>query len=103
MSLEHLKSDTFLLGEPFDFSLRSKDEQTRDTALRFAQGWLDRTPNQVVAVRSRFSLGITAFGATINENADIPDGRFFAWLGQFQWARRLSARDIQLLFGPVAL
>jgi hypothetical protein len=58
LSLEHLKSDTFLLGEPFDFSLGSKDGPTRDTALRVAQEWLDRAPNQVVAVRSRFSLAL---------------------------------------------
>jgi hemolysin activation/secretion protein len=50
-----------------------------------------------MAARSRFSVGVDTLGATIND-ADLPDGQFFAWLGQFQWGRRLTASDIQLLF-----
>ena len=37
-----------------------------------------------------------ALGATKNEG-DIPDGQFLAWLGQFQWARRLGWKDTQLI------
>jgi hemolysin activation/secretion protein len=97
LSGEYLESATFLLGEPFSFSPGADAGKTRDTALRFAQEWLDRTPDQVLALRSRFSLGIDALGATIHEDSALPDGRFFAWLGQFQWARRVSPQDIQLL------
>jgi len=28
----------------------------------------------------------------------IRDGRFFAWLGQFQWVRRLGILDTQMIF-----
>jgi hemolysin activation/secretion protein len=98
LSGERLQSKTFLLDKPFSFSPGAEDGEATDTALRFAQEWLDRTPNQVIAVRSRFSLGIAALGATTSDDSDLPDGRFFAWLGQFQLARRLTARDIQLLF-----
>jgi hemolysin activation/secretion protein len=58
--------------------------------------WLDRMPQQVLAIRSRFSLGIDALGATIHKEANIPDGRFFAWLGQIQLGRQLGIKDIQL-------
>jgi hemolysin activation/secretion protein len=42
-------------------------------------------------------VGIDALGATINRS-NLPDGQFFTWLGQFQWARRLTTRDLELLF-----
>ena len=34
-------------------------------------------------------MGIDALSATINPG-DLPDSRFVAWLGQVQWARRLT-------------
>ena len=95
---ERLQSRTSLLGEPFDFSLGAEHGVATDTAIRFTAEWLDRTPNQVIAVRSRFSVGVDALGATIHDDADIPDGQFFVWLGQIQWGRRLPFYDIQLLF-----
>ena len=36
-----------------------------------------------------FSFGLDAFGATVNQTG-LPDGIFFAWLGQFQWVQRFS-------------
>ena len=85
-----------MLGEPFSFSPGTKHGVAIDTAVRLAAEWFDRTPNQVLAVRSRFSVGVDALGATINSGG-LPDGRFFAWLGQVQWARRLPAHDLELL------
>jgi hemolysin activation/secretion protein len=96
LSGEHLRSRTFLLDEPFAFSPGTEDGKAIDTAVRFTAEWLDRTPQQVVAIRSRFSLGIDVLGATIHGAAHIPDGRFFAWLGQVQFGRQLGIRDIQL-------
>src|SRR5207344_1238984 len=43
-----------------------------------------------IAARSRFSQGINALGSTIH-SGDTPDSEFFAWLGQFQYVRQLSA------------
>jgi hemolysin activation/secretion protein len=57
---------------------------------------VDRRPNQVLAARSIFSVGLDALGATTNPR-DLPDGQFFAWLGQFQWVRRLWDTENQLL------
>jgi len=97
LSGERLQSQTFLLGEPFSFSPGTKRGVAIDTAVRLTAEGFDRTQNQVIAVRSRFSVGVNALGATINSGG-LPDGRFFAWLGQFQGARRLTAHDIDLLF-----
>jgi hemolysin activation/secretion protein len=95
---EHLRSETELLGEPFSFSPGTQDGEAIDTAGRFAVEWFQRTAEQVLAVRSRFSLGFDALGATINADSDVPDGRFFKWLGQFQWGRRFKWWNSQLFF-----
>jgi hemolysin activation/secretion protein len=95
---EHLHSKTELLGEPFSFSPGTQSGEAIDTAGRFSLEWFHRSAEQVLAVRSRFSLGFDAFGATINADADVPDGRFFKWLGQFQWGRRLGWWNSQVFF-----
>ncbi len=81
-----------------EFDLFSFTEKATHTALRFSQEWLNRSQRQVLAIRSRFSLGVAALGATISTTSDVPDGRFFAWLGQLQWLQRFGDRDIRLLF-----
>jgi hemolysin activation/secretion protein len=50
----------------------------------------------VFALHSQLSLGVDAFGAT-NNRSSLPDGQFVAWLGQFQWARRLGIQGTQLI------
>lgn len=96
LSGERLASQTFLLGEPFAFSAGTPQGKAVVTAVRLAAEWTARTPRQVLALRARVSLGVDAFGATINE-ANGPTGRFITWLGQVQWGRRLSVQDIELL------
>lgn len=95
---ERLFNKTFLLGEPFSFTAGAENGEAIVTAVRFAQEWTSRSQNQVIAARSRFSFGIDALDATNNQkNFGDADGQFFAWLGQFQWARRLDPLGIQLL------
>jgi hemolysin activation/secretion protein len=93
---ERLESEQFLLGTPFSFAPGVKNGKSRITAARLALEWIDRSPTQVIAARSRFSVGLDVWNATTNRSS-LPDGRFFAWLGQFQWARRLAPWDIQTL------
>ncbi|NET57981.1 MAG: ShlB/FhaC/HecB family hemolysin secretion/activation protein, partial [Symploca sp. SIO2E6] len=89
LALDLRRSQTFLLGEPFSFSLGPENGESKVTVLRFAQDWLDRSsPNRILAARSQFSFGLGAFDATLNDTGT--DGRFFSWLGQFQWVERLS-------------
>ena len=84
---ERLEETTSLLGKGFPLLPGSTDDgETVVTALRVAQEFVHRTQSQAIALRSRFSFGIDALGATVNSDPDVPDGRFFAWLGQVQWA-----------------
>jgi hemolysin activation/secretion protein len=94
---ERLSNQTFLLDQPFSFAPGAHRGLSTDTAVRVAPQWVYRTPTQVLAARSQFSVGIDALGATINPSS-LPDGRFFAWLGQLQWARRLGLWDAELLW-----
>ena len=69
--------------------------QTRLTALRFSQEWLKRQPQEVLALRSQFNLGLPWFDAT-NNTGDIPDSEFFSWQGQAQWVRLLGQDSLLL-------
>ena len=106
---ERLSNETTLLGEPFSLEPGAEDGRMVVTALRTAQELVHRTSNQVVAARSRFSVGIDALGSVVHDfdnraERGLPDSRFFTWLGQFQWVRRLDVFDavgvpgVQLLF-----
>ena len=104
MILARRNSQTFLLGDPFPFSPGANDKgESRVTALRLSQELVDRTPEQALALRSTFSVGIDALSSTVHSEGR-PDSRFFAWLGQTQYARRLWNEGIQLILrGDVQL
>jgi hemolysin activation/secretion protein len=95
---EHIYNKTFLLGETFDLIPGSQNGVANVTAVRFFQEYVQRDESSVFSVYSRFSLGLDALGATINSAEDVPDGQFFSWLGQIQWAKRFDRwRGIQLI------
>ena len=75
---------------PFSFSPGVQNGESDVTVIRFSQDGLLRSPSRVFAFRSVFSLGIDALGATRKQKDSDPDGCFFAWLGQIQWAGRLN-------------
>lgn len=94
------RSQTFLFDdEPFSFSSGPEDGRSRVTAIRFSQDWVNRSPNRVLAARSQFSLGLGVLEATVNDTGT--DGRFFSWLGQFQWVQALG-QDATLIVGTAA-
>ncbi|MDJ0746176.1 MAG: ShlB/FhaC/HecB family hemolysin secretion/activation protein [Xenococcaceae cyanobacterium MO_167.B27] len=96
--LDRQFSQTKLGGDGFAFSNGAEDDgKTHVTALRFYQEWLRRGQSQVMGLRSQLNLGLDLFGATINDDENIPDGTFFSWQGQAQFARQL-ARDTIFLF-----
>jgi hemolysin activation/secretion protein len=95
LTLARRHSGTTLLGRPFSFSPGTRDGEADVTVLRFAQEWTDRSPVHVLAARSTFSLGLGVLGAT--RNAEAPDSQYLAWLGQAQWARRLTETDVQII------
>jgi len=90
------RSETLLLGHPFSFAPGVQDGVSKVTVLRFFQEWIYRDPVQVLALRSQLSWGLDAFGATVNPTP-LADGQYLAWLGQFQWARRLPWWGIETL------
>lgn len=104
LKVERRSSTTYMfkgtpLEQKFSFSPGVQDGESRISVLRFSQDWLDRSRTRVIAARSSFNFGFDAWDATIN-NDDSPDGKFFTWLGQFQWVQRIPAfggRDTQLL------
>ncbi len=104
IALAKRESQTFLLGDPFPFSPGADDNgESRVTVLRLSQELVDRNTEQALALRSTFSIGIDAFGATVH-SGDRPDSQFFAWLGQAHYARRLGEGGAQLILrGDVQL
>jgi hemolysin activation/secretion protein len=94
---ERLSDKTELLGERFSLEPGAHNGRSVVSAIRTIQEFVYRNPNQVIAARSRFSFGINALGATVNHNG-LPDGIFFAWLGQFQYVRRLGFLDSYVIF-----
>lgn len=102
LSFSRQHSESSLLGESFPLSLGADESgNTNISALRFFQEFTKRSDNSVVALRSQFSLGVDIFDATIND--DAPDGQFFAWRGQSQWARQLDDDFVLLLRGDIQL
>ncbi len=98
------KSETFLLGQPFDLSPGSVGGIEQVFVLRLAMEYVNRSQEHVLALRSTFNFGLDAFGATRHDQVPgsggagqvvekIPDGRFFYWLEQAQFVRRLFNTD----------
>ncbi|MHC5597303.1 MAG: ShlB/FhaC/HecB family hemolysin secretion/activation protein [Nostoc sp.] len=75
--------------------------ETRISELSFAQEWLQRSRQEVLAARSEFNLGIGAFNATINNSE--PDSRYFLWRGQVIYLRLLSQPKGQTAIAPSLL
>ena len=97
------ESKTKLQGRSFPLSPGADENgETRISALRFAQEYTKRTLQDVLAVRSQFSLGIDVFDATVNSDP-LPDSRFFTWRGQGQYVRRLAQDMLLVLRSDIQL
>ena len=102
LSATRENSDSRLLGIDFPLTAGADDDgETRISALRFSQEWLQRSNKAVLSARSQFSLGINAFDATINR--DEPDSRFFFWRGQFVYSRLLASQSNNRIVNPTFL
>jgi hemolysin activation/secretion protein len=87
---EQSSLETSVQGVPFSLEPGAVAGESVVSVLRFAQEFVQRSRSQVIAARSRFSFGLDALDSTIHADNDLPDSRFFAWLGQFQWVRWLE-------------
>lgn len=91
------RSQSFILDDtPFSFSVGPEDGRSQVSALRFSQDWTKRGANRVLAARSQFNVGLDILGATDNPDTST-DGRFFSWLGQFQWVEQVSPSVLSLI------
>ena len=95
LTFERRLSQTFLLGQPFTLTPGAVNGETKVSVLRFMQEWIDRSQNRVVAIRSTFSFGVDVFGTT--DDGTDRDAKFWVWLGQFQYVRRLFDTPTQLI------
>lgn len=97
VGFDYEENTSFLMDQPFDLIQGATNGAFKLAVFRFTQDWVHRSENQVFSALSRFSLGIGALGATTTPTPDLPDGRFFSWLGQAQWLRQLPFWRTQLL------
>ncbi len=99
-------SETFLLGRPFTLSPGAINGESDVFVTRFAFEWVNRSQVHVLALRSQFNLGLYGLGSTHADPGnpggttsgagtaqgaapEIPDSKFFSWLGQAQYVRRI--------------
>ena len=93
---EYRRSKSFLLGEPFSFSLGAEEGISKVAVLRLGYDWSKRDREQAYAVRAVVNRGLDALDSTIHAD-NTPDSRFTSVLLQAQWARRLQRWDAQVL------
>jgi hemolysin activation/secretion protein len=102
ITASRIESESSLLGERFPLSRGADDEgRTRISALRFSQEYSYRGIEEVFSARAQISLGIGAFGATVNEGE--PDSRFLSWQAQAQYVRLLAPDTLLILRGEMQL
>jgi hemolysin activation/secretion protein len=85
------RDKTFLLGVPFSLSPGAVNGVSEVSVIRLAQEYVNRSQVHVLALRSTFNLGVAALGSTVNGSG--ADSRFFSWLGQTQYIRRIHDTD----------
>ena len=91
------QNDTSLLGDSFSFNEGVNSGHTQATVVRFYQEHIERRENQVLALRSTFSVGLNALGSTPQTNINFPSSEFFAWLGQGQYAHQVLDNGSQIV------
>lgn len=90
------ENETRLLRRPFPFVDEAPDAKNQVTVWRIFQDYLHRWDRHALAMRSTFSVGMDALGATPVQG-DRPGSEFFTWLGQAQYAYRLDEGSTQLV------
>jgi len=91
------KSRNTLLGRGVPLSLGEENGRSKVTVLRLSQEFINSRETQVFSFRSTFSVGLNLFDATWHDD-NRPDGDFFAWLGQLQYARQVMANGAEIRF-----
>ncbi len=105
LGFAYQNGQTFIFNNtPFFFGVGpDANGVSRTSVIRFGQEYVRRDPAGAWAFRSLFSLGTGLFGATKNPGSAIPDGQFFAWLGQAQRVQRLGNDHLLIAQADVQL
>ncbi|MDJ0847307.1 MAG: ShlB/FhaC/HecB family hemolysin secretion/activation protein [Myxococcota bacterium] len=92
------RSQSYLFGEGFAFAPGPDPDNgvARAAILRAGFFVSIRTRRQAFSGRTQVSRGIQALGAT-NNFGDVPDGTFWSWLTQVQYAARLPWLGAQIV------
>ena len=89
---------TLLMGLPFSFTPNEPEGITRETLWRAWQDYSYRTPTQVVALRSTFTVGRNNLVDVPGlPPTDSPAKSFHLWTGQAQWGRQVMDNGAQLV------
>ena len=105
LAADRKRSETFLLGYPFTLSPGAFNGESDIFAVRAILEWVNRSRLHVLALRGTASLGLYGLGSTRFDPAtftgttsgagaagfdpEIPDSKFFAFLAQAQYVRRI--------------
>lgn len=89
IGFDHRRNETTLLGEDFNLSPGAVDGRMVVSVLRLTQEWTQRQQSYVLGLRSTFNLGLDVIDATDSNVPGEPNARYFSWLGQGQYVRRL--------------
>jgi hemolysin activation/secretion protein len=95
---------TFIFNDvPFPFGFGPDENGVSSTrVIKFGQDYLRRDVRGAWSLRSLFSIGIGALGATINPEP-TPDGRFVSWLGQVQRVQILNEDNFLIVGADIQL
>jgi hemolysin activation/secretion protein len=89
-------SQTFQNNKPFFISPGADAKGVSCVSvIRFAQEWVDRSEDHVLALRSTVNWGINALDAT--DNGTSRDATFVSWQGQAQYVQRLFHTANQII------
>ena len=82
VGISYKDNETNLLGQSFSFIPGLLYGRNQISTVRINQEYIERWEKFVWAFRSTFSVGVDAFGSTIQKSHLNPDSEYFAWLGQ---------------------
>lgn len=102
VGFSHQDGLTFLGDEEFGFNIGTENGESTTSVLKFTQDYTKRQPTGAWSLRSQFSVGTGLFDATTND-APIPDGHFWSWLGQAQRVKLLNPNNLLIIQTDVQL
>jgi hemolysin activation/secretion protein len=102
MSYRSGQTFTFQGPTPFGFG-PDEDGISRTNVITFGQDYITRQPEGAWAFRSQFRVGTGIFKNITANAAPVPDGYFFAWLGQIQRIQVIDENNFLIIQGDIQL